>query len=180
MLARMAERVSYIPAHMVFDRSLSPTARHVYHHLDLQIGEGQEPPAGDPWESNYAQIARELSVSERTVMRSVGELREAGYITTARTPAGTVFYLTCRDQTAPTEPKDPLRILRDEARSRRWDVWARDDFRCRTCGSRRDLTVDHIRPLSVGGESSIENLQTLCATCNSGKGAAVGKRLPPR
>ncbi len=29
--------------------------------------------------------------------------------------------------------------------------------------------IDHIKPWSKGGETVLENLQTLCATCNLGK-----------
>jgi hypothetical protein len=53
----------------------------------------------------------------------------------------------------------------------RWAVWERDDFTCRECGTRRDLSVDHIVPESKGGAMTPENLQTLCRPCNSRKGA---------
>ena len=52
----------------------------------------------------------------------------------------------------------------------RWEVWERDNFTCRGCGGRRDLTVDHIVPESRGGTLALENLQTLCRSCNSRKG----------
>jgi len=56
----------------------------------------------------------------------------------------------------------------------RFDVFRRDGFRCRVCGENADsgakLHVDHIKPVSKGGTSDIENLQTLCQACNMGKG----------
>jgi superfamily II DNA or RNA helicase/5-methylcytosine-specific restriction endonuclease McrA len=50
----------------------------------------------------------------------------------------------------------------------RKSVIARDNFRCLACGSadRRQLQVDHIVPQFHGGDSSIDNLQTLCRYCN--------------
>ncbi len=54
-------------------------------------------------------------------------------------------------------------------------VLIRDNCICRMCGASpaKDpsaiLHVDHIKPWSKGGETDIENLQTLCAVCNIGK-----------
>lgn len=42
---------------------------------------------------------------------------------------------------------------------------------CAECGCKRDLTVDHVLPLSKGGSSDLYNLQILCRACNSRKGA---------
>lgn len=53
----------------------------------------------------------------------------------------------------------------------RWSVWERDNFTCKVCGARKNLTVDHIHPESKGGKATLENCQTLCKTCNSRKGA---------
>jgi len=52
----------------------------------------------------------------------------------------------------------------------RCHVYERDGHACVTCGSQRDLTVDHIVPISRGGDNDIENLRTLCRSCNSRKG----------
>lgn len=52
-------------------------------------------------------------------------------------------------------------------------VFSRDGFRCLGCKALEDLTVDHIVPVSRGGSSDIGNLQTLCRSCNSKKGAMV-------
>lgn len=51
-------------------------------------------------------------------------------------------------------------------------VFERDAYRCVTCGSHIDLTCDHLIAESKGGETSFENLQTMCRPCNSKKGAA--------
>ncbi len=43
--------------------------------------------------------------------------------------------------------------------------------RCLACGKKTKLTVDHVIPVSKGGTSNIDNLQGLCFSCNSSKGA---------
>lgn len=59
----------------------------------------------------------------------------------------------------------------------RYRVIARDGGRCCLCGrSAKDgvtLEVDHIIPISKGGTSDEENLQTLCRDCNRGKGVDI-------
>ncbi len=54
-------------------------------------------------------------------------------------------------------------------------VMNRDNFRCVFCGKSpateigTRLHIDHILAFSKGGTNTIENLQTLCETCNIGK-----------
>lgn len=55
----------------------------------------------------------------------------------------------------------------------RYIVYTRDHRACLTCGSKDDLTLDHIVPWSLGGPDSEDNLQTLCVSCNSRKGDRV-------
>jgi hypothetical protein len=48
-------------------------------------------------------------------------------------------------------------------------VLERDGGRCRACSTTTDLRIDHVYPYSLGGNSDIENLQTLCRRCNGVK-----------
>lgn len=52
----------------------------------------------------------------------------------------------------------------------RFQVLSRDKFKCVYCGNIEKLEVDHVIPLSKGGKTIKENLQTLCYECNRGKG----------
>lgn len=50
-------------------------------------------------------------------------------------------------------------------------VLARDGRVCSACGTEKQLTIDHIRPVSRGGTDDLFNLQVLCRNCNSRKHA---------
>ena len=53
---------------------------------------------------------------------------------------------------------------------RRFEVYERDGNRCCKCGSTAHREIDHIIPISKGGTSDSNNLQTLCHDCNAKKG----------
>lgn len=52
-------------------------------------------------------------------------------------------------------------------------VMARDGNACVHCQATEKLSLDHIYPWSLGGPDTVENLQVLCRSCNSAKGAKV-------
>ena len=67
---------------------------------------------------------------------------------------------TFRSQDAP--PREPS----DEVKKK---VKKRDGHRCLCCGTKHRLQIDHIISKYYGGEHSLDNLQTLCDTCNREK-----------
>ncbi len=68
-------------------------------------------------------------------------------------------------------------------------TFIRDNFTCQECGFHRmredkpwlpdlsQLECDHIIPFARGGETEMENLQTLCRGCNRQKGIKVADEL---
>jgi hypothetical protein len=59
----------------------------------------------------------------------------------------------------------------------RYQVWQKTNGVCFYCGIEMEFefsgldcfTVDHFKPLIVGGEDAIENLVPACRSCNAGK-----------
>ena len=52
----------------------------------------------------------------------------------------------------------------------RFNVFLRDRFSCQYCGSREELTFDHVVPRSKGGMTEWENVVAACSACNLRKG----------
>lgn len=58
----------------------------------------------------------------------------------------------------------------------RFAIYERDGYRCVRCGkydNGSNLEIDHIIPISKGGKSTFDNLQTLCHDCNKEKGSKI-------
>jgi 5-methylcytosine-specific restriction endonuclease McrA len=64
----------------------------------------------------------------------------------------------------------------------RKSILARDSFMCQYCGSKQNLTIDHVFPRHRGGETTWENVVCCCLRCNNKKGPLTpqeaGMRLP--
>lgn len=66
-------------------------------------------------------------------------------------------------------------------KSLRFKVFKRDSFACQYCGATPPavvLEIDHIHPVSKGGENGIDNLTTACFECNRGKSAGLLTSIP--
>ena len=55
--------------------------------------------------------------------------------------------------------------------STRFNLFLRDEFKCQYCGSKGDMTFDHIVPRSKGGRTTWENVVASCQKCNLRKGS---------
>ena len=68
----------------------------------------------------------------------------------------------------------------------RFNLFLRDGFLCQYCGSKGDLTFDHVVPRASGGVTSWENVVAACSRCNlkkgskSLRGAGMSLRRAPR
>jgi 5-methylcytosine-specific restriction endonuclease McrA len=52
----------------------------------------------------------------------------------------------------------------------RFNLFLRDRFTCQYCGTKEDLTFDHVVPRAYGGRTTWTNVTTACAPCNLRKG----------
>ena len=52
-------------------------------------------------------------------------------------------------------------------------IFGRDGNKCRRCRNTENISIDHIIPVASGGDESLNNLQTLCKSCNSAKGSKL-------
>jgi len=73
------------------------------------------------------------------------------------------------------EPSTKHKTKREINWRLRFIVMRRDNFKCKNCGRSPAtdpsiiLHVDHVKAWANGGETVLENLQTLCSVCNIGK-----------
>jgi HNH endonuclease len=68
----------------------------------------------------------------------------------------------------PPKPRRPRELFESE----KAQVKNRDNHQCLCCGAKGKgirLEIDHIIPYNLGGETSVENSQTLCSVCNRDK-----------
>lgn len=127
---------------------------------------------GDVVTISASELCEMTLLSERAVRFAVGHLVELGEIAVEYHAGDSSRYRTLMPDREP-EPL-PLPTERDPIPIEvRFFIYERDGYRCVQCGAVEDLTIDHIYPKSLGGAHTADNLQTLCRSCNSRKGARV-------
>lgn len=129
------------------------------------------------WLSKGRQpVRRDLDSETATISQSPYNRRFKSWTEALRCCVAWANEADKADITADGSIKRPRRTSRDPSLRLRYRVMKRDHFSCVKCGrspardKNVELHVDHIQPWSKGGETEIENLQTLCRVCNIGKG----------
>lgn len=125
-------------------------------------------------------------MSYATVQEAMTGLKEIGAIRQEGEPNqdGTLYRIllpeeieVCQQRRAETARLSITTASEHEAdfynvRENRLKIYERDNYRCTYCGkqlTRFTATLDHITPVSKGGDNSAENLKTACLQCNSRK-----------
>ncbi len=124
---------------------------------------------------SYASVQQAL-----TGLESVGAIRQEG----EPNRDGTLYRIllpeeieVCQRRRAETAKLSIKAASEQEAdfyniRENRLKIYERDNYHCTYCGkqlTRFTATLDHITPVSEGGDNSAENLKTACLQCNSRK-----------
>lgn len=74
----------------------------------------------------------------------------------------------------PAKRRRDAQVYGPEYRRNREAAKRRDSGRCVLCGSRNEVQVDHVIPVTKGGTHALSNLRCLCGNCHRRKTAGEG------
>lgn len=119
------------------------------------------------WEINLTKILSVVPRRGEFVHVQVSQKTGGGLYTIndpeyASTLIDTVLRVHRREILAPNRGRDTRSIPQHI----KTQVWQRDQGRCMQCAATSYLEFDHVIPLSMGGATSLDNLQILCRACN--------------
>lgn len=176
----------------IFDDQLTPIDKLVYVLCACILDNLRYGGSFYDWTEDYEYCADLLGVSVESYKNSLKKLHNSGYLSvddmeepvsptskekTQRwlNESGRSFYLAeyirKQEERAQEVPKKAAKNSRKSiSASLRLQVYKADKYRCVHCGGNEDLSVDHIKPVALGGTNERSNLQTLCQPCNSRKG----------
>lgn len=110
--------------------------------------------------------ARKWGVGEESVVKMI----QAGINEGAIVFDGKTWRISSWDKYQGSDPTNAERQRRyRKNRNKTEEVFSRDGNACVICSSTDDLVVDHVKPVSAGGDTALSNLQTLCRSCNARK-----------
>ena len=127
---------------------------------------------------SYAAVQEALAgLCEKGVVSVAGDTNRGGTLYRICLPEEIAL---CREAMSKAQVEKPLEVdLKREAdfyniKENRQKVFERDKYLCHHCGkqlTRFSATLDHLQPVSEGGDNSYGNLITACLQCNSQRGA---------
>lgn len=112
-----------------------------------------------------AQHFYNVNVASRKIQKAPGKCK--GYY---------VFDTDGDDKLATGRKNRKKKERRKYGKDTRKMLYKKADGRCVLCGREillKDISIDHIVPLSMGGADSVENLQCTCLSCNQFKGSIL-------
>ncbi len=130
--------------------------------------------SGQSEELSYGAVKKAIdSLKEKDVIQIVGDTNRGGTLYKVSIPDE---ILLCRERmkeessfsSVSVDPKRELDFY--NVTENRLKVFERDSYTCRYCSkqlTRFSATLDHIQPVSKGGDHSFGNLITACLRCNS-------------
>lgn len=150
-----------------------PTVRVGKRTIGEGIGKGTRSKGG-----SYQHITNKLKALEQEGFIQTGETNRTGTVYAVALP-GEVPAI--RERMAVAEPSAPVDHYRNPAL--RTELFERDGWSCRYCGDNvtpETATLDHIQPVSSGGQDDPENLATACMMCNSIKSGRTYEEAAPQ
>ena len=123
---------------------------------------------------SYGSVQDALMVLEKKgVIKKVGDTNREGTLYQIYLPEEIEI---CRERMKEVIIEElPIIDLKKEAdyyniKENRFKIFERDSYKCHYCEkqlTRFSATLDHIQPVSEGGDNSFDNLVTSCLHCNS-------------
>ena len=126
---------------------------------------------------SYGQVATVLrALEEKGAITKSGEPSRDGTPYRVNLPEEIPTCIEAMKEAAKTKEScgsaidDHKRLDFYNVKENRLRIFERDGYKCYKCGkqlTRFDATLDHLAPVSKGGDNSYDNLSTCCLQCNS-------------
>lgn len=133
---------------------------------------------GGPYNHNYCGISNQYEYFSKPCSFNylIDGVKHTIDLLNKKDPSNYSYYLVQKCRILCMFKKNSLKSKNKKrgriSKSIRHEVFKRDNYKCVECGASKEnigLHIDHILPISQGGSDELDNLQTLCETCNIAK-----------